>query len=416
MALLLLGTDYKDVSLTDLNELENSVEDIYEKLTNDLAVEAGINASVVLSTCNRFEIYLDSSKFHSAIEYVISQLSQVIKKENIELKNILKISYDNAVISHLFSVASGLKSMVIGESEISGQVKRALEAARNKRATNKQIESLFQYCSRVSKQVATETGIGTTGKNMISVALDIYKKNEPSVDGAKVLVIGTGSYAKVVVGDLQKNYKMKILNYSPSNRAKEFSSIFDIEPVTEAQLLEKISEVDLIISCSGSNVPIITKDLLLKSKNSKLAIIDLSLNTDIADDVKELENIKIIDIEQINHHAPKEHIRELSAAGEIILFHVNKFQEIDETRKLDSVVGAMHNHINNLINQEVENVRKKSGPEIAVEVEKSLYRLAHSMLHTPSVKAKEVSKEGSEEDYRQAVKILFGIDESKNIR
>lgn len=415
MALLLIGTDYKDVSLTDLNELEKSVPAIYTKLNSLNANQSGINAAVVLSTCNRFEIYLDSSTFHSAIEYVLDEISKIIEKNNTELKNIFKISYDSAVATHLFSVASGLKSMVIGESEIAGQVKRALETARNHNSTNKQIETLFQYCSRVSKQVATETGIGTTGKSMINVAMDIFNKNNHTLNSSKVLVIGTGSYARVVVSDLLKNYDLKIFNYSPSDRAVEFSKTFGIEPVSRIELTKVVGEVDLIVACSGSSKPIINKKLIIESQNPHLQIIDLSLNTDVDKNVKELQNVSIIDMDKINEYSPKGQLKELSYAGEIILFHVNKFQELSEIRRLDSVVGAMHNHINQLISKEVENVRKKSGSQIAEEVEKSLYRLAHSMLHTPSVKAREVSKDGSEDDYRQAVKLLFGIDESINL-
>jgi glutamyl-tRNA reductase len=150
--------------------------------------------------------------------------------------------------------------------------------------------------------------------------------------------------------------------------------------------------------------------MMIEANHKNPIIIDLSLNTDIDDDVKELSGITVIDINTIKNFAPDIHNLSLSAASEIITFHSNKFVDLASSKKLDSVVGAMHDHINRLIVEEVANVRKKSGDTIALEVEKSLFRLAHSMLHTPSVKAREVSRDGDESDYRKAVKLLFNID------
>jgi glutamyl-tRNA reductase len=410
MALMLIGADYRDISLSDLNKLEKSVHHLYKALKSKEARNSGISAGVILSTCNRFEVYIDSSKFHSAIEFLVTEISRLAQDEEAKFKELLRISYDDAVVTHLFSVASGLKSMIIGESEIAGQVKRALEVARENNSTNKEIESLFQYCSRVSKQVATETGIGTTGKNMISVALDIAKNHNKNLRTSKVLVIGTGAYARVVVNDLKANHDMTIFNYSESDRAKEFSESLDIKPIDKNDLYNCIGDVDVIISCSGSNQPIINQRIMIEANHKNPIIIDLSLNTDIDDDVKELIGVNVIDINTIKNFAPDIHNISLSAASEIVTFHSNKFVDLASSKKLDSVVGAMHDHINRLIVEEVSNVRKKSGDTIALEVEKSLFRLAHSMLHTPSVKAREVSRDGDESDYRKAVKLLFNID------
>jgi len=150
VAFVLLGSDFQQSALEELESLEQHADAIRDGLVTSDGCFAG---AVVISTCNRFEVYLDTDDFHAAVEQVVKTVARVSGLNPDHCSKLLRVSYGNSVAQHLYSVASGLESMIVGEGEIAGQVKRSLQEAQNRKQVSSSLQRLFQSAAAVSKRV-----------------------------------------------------------------------------------------------------------------------------------------------------------------------------------------------------------------------------------------------------------------------
>ena len=177
MTLVLLGTDYREVPLEDLDRLSQAKDTIEAKL---LANSATILGAITLSTCNRFELYLDCESSADASKL---SLETIAAEANLSLDycaQVFKVVSDATAAQHLFSVTAGLESMVVGEEEIAGQVKRSFTAAQATGHASTALVQVFQKAAEVAKKVTTETGLGSAGRSTITVALDYLESRHGS--------------------------------------------------------------------------------------------------------------------------------------------------------------------------------------------------------------------------------------------
>ena len=201
--LMVLGASHHDLGLTQLDRLTSGSDVLGRALVSLVHHEdSPVDRVVVVSTCNRLEIYLDAARFHDAIDEVTGAVSQASGIPTDQVNGLLKVRVGAPVVAHLFTVASGLDSMVVGEAEIGGQIARALREAQIAGTASPAINLLFQSAARTAKQVATDTGVGAAGRSIASVALDLAGQTVPLV-GASALVVGTGAYARVVAAELR---------------------------------------------------------------------------------------------------------------------------------------------------------------------------------------------------------------------
>ncbi|MDH6423559.1 glutamyl-tRNA reductase [Aurantimicrobium minutum] len=412
MALVYLGTDFHDTPLSELEKFESASAEVLNALNPNDSVLEGV---VVLATCNRFEIYFEAESFHDSMDYVTSVVASSLGVPSDEVASMLKVLYGDSVPQHLFSVASGLESMIVGEEEISGQVKRSLTQAHQRGFVSKNLNHLFQNAASVAKAVTTETGLGASGRSVITTALDVASEELGGITGKSVLLIGTGAYSRVVTAAIQRAGVDNIFVYSRAGRAEKFSENHDTTPVNKDQLVQVMAEVDLVISASGAKGYAIDETLAQevlahRSGKSDLVLIDVSLSKDVAPAVSQLNRMSVIDLDQIRHRAPQEHIDSVLTAREIIHTAVTNFENSMASRSIDPVVAALRSHIGLWVDEEIESVRRKSGNSAAEEVQKSLRKVTNAILHAPSVKAKELAVDGNHEDYINAVRLLFNIE------
>lgn len=417
VALVYLGTDFHDTPLADLEKFEASSQEVLTALARQRSMLEGV---VVLSTCNRFEIYFEADSFHESMDYVTSVVAQEFSVEPSVVTSMLKVLYGDSVPQHLFSVAAGLESMIVGEEEISGQVKRSLSRSHKLGFASKNLNQLFQNAASVAKSVTTETGLGASGRSVITAALDLATEELSGLEGKKILLIGTGAYSRVVTAAVQRHGVEKIFVYSRSGRAEKFSNNHQTFPVTKHELAKVMSEVALVVSASGTKGFAIDGVLaqevaLLRKTSSSLVLIDVSLSRDVAPEVSSIDGMTVIDLELIKERAPQEHVNSLMKAREIIHTAVADFEANMTSRTMDPIVAALRAHIGLWVEEEIENVRRKSGNDAANEVQKSLRKVTNAILHAPSVKAKELAIDGNHEDYIRAVRLLFDIEVNEHV-
>lgn len=410
MTVILIGANYRNLPLADLEKLESAADQIRTGLFNDKSDQHGIDGAVVVSTCNRFEIYLDTDDVSRATNHARQAIKEAVGfSDEFIQANLIQMT-DAAAIDHLFRVTAGLESMVVGEAEIAGQIKRSLTDTHELGHTSRITEALFQRAALVSKKVTTETGLGAAGRSLITVALGLVKQRHFNLKEKKVLVIGTGAYARVVIAALNREAVGEIFVYSTSGRAELFSQNHPTTPISSDQLLHTLRNIDLLVACSGTLGTTLQFVHLTDIPQEILPVIDLALSPDVDKSVRSLPGVTVIDLEEIHRHAPVEHLATIKSAEAIIKAAVREFQQDLAARANDPLVRALRSHVNEIVDQEVERVRLKSGNEIAQQVERSLQLVTKTIFHRPTVHARSTAIAGEHDQYQKAIELLFGLE------
>ena len=406
MTLVLIGTDYREVPLEDLDLLSQARESIETALVSNSS-QTTIAGAVIVSTCNRFEIYLDCEDFETASKHAISAISERVKLTPEYCGQVFKAVSDSTAAQHLFSVTSGLESMVIGEEEIAGQVKRAFTSSQQSGHASTGLVQAFQKAAEVAKRVTTDTGLGSAGRSTITVALDYLESRHGSHSGKSALLIGTGAHARVVVAALKRSGLDDISVFSPSGRAQDFALSRGLSLVEREGLSAAIARADLLVSCSGNAGDLLTK-ATLSAATRPLMVIDVSLSRDVSPEVESLPNVDLVNLEVIKRHAPVEHSDALLAAQSLIGQGVEAFERERLERNLGPFVAAIRGKISLWIDEEVDRVAKRDGVEAGETARAALTASTNQMLHEPITKAKSLAATGDEDDYRKALLALFG--------
>ncbi|MDP2014175.1 MAG: glutamyl-tRNA reductase [Actinomycetota bacterium] len=414
MVMVMVGASHHDVTLDEVSRLTAAGEGLARKLTQS---SPDINGAVVLSTCNRFEIYLDLERFHDAVELTTASVAQAARLDPDFVVDAMRVLVGTAVGQHLFSVASGLESMVVGEDEIAGQVRQALATAQEERTTSPTLERLLQRALATSKAVTSSTGLGAAGRSIVSVGLDVAEQRYGSLAGRRALILGTGSYARVVTAALQKLGCVDIHVYSSSGRAAQFAHSRELVPVESEQLIAAIADAQLIAACSGTSEYLVDQSVMVAARGLRgsgdipvIPIIDLALTPDVAPEVAQCAWADVINLEVIREFAPREHSSAILEAQDIVLQAVAEFELTESGRSADHAVVAMRTHVMSIINEEMERIRTRVDADTAEEVARALHRVSNTILHTPSIRAQELARTGDFADYQKAIHTLFGID------
>lgn len=411
VALVLIGASHHNLALSKLELLEREATRIRERLFSESASKTGISGGVLVATCNRFEVYFETEVFHSTVDHVLTSISEISGLGTEQINHSLQVSAGFSVVEHLFAVAAGLDSMIVGEAEIAGQVRTAFTHAQKEKTTSPLLEQLFQRALATSKVVTSSTGLGAAGRSIVDVALNVVELRYGGVAEKRTIVLGTGAYARVAVAALQRRGCTSISIYSASGRAGQFSDAHKTIAIPHDGLADALANADLIVGCSGNATAILNADFVRSARgNNFLPVIDVALSSDFASDVNALETVDVIDLDVVRVNAPKEHGEEIDQANEIVQKAVLKFENEQSARTMDPAIAAMRSHVGILIDLEVKRVRDRAGDDVAADVEFSLHRVTNALLHTPSVRARSLVRDDDQKDYRSAIQVLFGID------
>lgn len=404
MTLALLKVDFRQLALSEL-ELFELHQDAIRASLNTPGPLAGF---VLLATCNRFELYFETPDVAGAVSYIHSELALLLGISGKHLDENLELLTNSEVAGHLFSVASGLQSMIVGEAEIAGQVKKALRDAQEAKTTTSELEVLFQTAARVSKLVATETELGKAGRSLIHSALD-QASQYLDIEQTNALIIGTGAYARVVTAALKKTSISRIAVYSRSGRAKQFASSHALVPVEQPDFLKALASSQLVISASGSQGFALTAEHLARIATKPRVIIDLALSKDVAPEVSDDPDIASFSLKDLEDTtALNQDV--VAVANAIIASEIESYRLSIIDKQADPLISALREHIDERVLQEVDRVRIKQGEESAQIVSRSLKRVMNQVFHSSHIQAKELTRAGLEEDYKQALKVLFDLE------
>jgi glutamyl-tRNA reductase len=415
--LAVIGASHHDLELTDLAELAEDPSALRARLEELVASgDSPLAGVVVLATCNRLEIYVDAERFHDALDAVTDAVAWRAG-DPVRVGEMLQVRVGAPVAGHLFAVASGLDSMVVGEAEISGQVAAALRQAQAAHTATSPLNLLFQSAARTAKRVASTTDLGASGRSVASVALDVAGASVGQWPDAEVLVIGTGSFARVLVAALKARGARRIRVFSSSGRARSFAASRELEAVDDFDIAGALITADLVISASGTGAGVLSATLLTQVMASRdgreLPIVDLALRPDVSPEVRRVPGVEVIDLHTATRHAVG-HTGAVESAAAMVIDAVERFQDDLSARSLDPAVVALRAHVEGTVNRELERLRAKLPPEaaaeLAAEIDHAAHRMTRSLLHTPTVRARALARTGSADDYLRALHTLYGIE------
>jgi len=419
--LLCFSSSHRTADFDLLERLERSAPAVTAALAEHSELVAG---SVVVATCNRFEAYLDiddplpSARAVSS-ETVIDAVSAASGIPAEELREASAVYCDHSVAEHLFAVSSGLESVVVGEGEIAGQVRRSLESARAAGTVTSDLERLFQVASRTSRGVKNRTGIMTAGRSMVRLALDLAESRISDWAQTRVLLVGTGKYAGASLAALRDKGAEDVRVYSASGRAAKFALSHDVRPVVEGGLLEALARADLVVTCTTVTDYVLSRDLLAEAMEEPGAaerrlIVDLGLPRNVDPAVAELEGAELLDLETISIHAPLEELTAADDARSIVGAAAAEFAAQKAEQAVTPALVALRKHVFDVLDAEIERARSRGADE---QTEVALRHLAGVLLHTPSVRARELARNSEADAFVAGAAALFRLElEPESVR
>jgi glutamyl-tRNA reductase len=418
MTLLVVGVSHRTAPVSLLDRIA-LVEGDAERLQIDLLASPHVAESLVLSTCNRVEIYAEVSKFHGGVVDVTEALAKATGVAREELTPHLYVRYEDRAVQHMFEVTSGLDSMVVGEQQIVGQVRGALRSAQDTATAGRSINDLAQAALRVGKRVHFDTGIDRAGASVVSVALGLASESlGGELAGRRALVVGAGAMSSLAATLLARAgvTDLVIANRTYANGVRLATQV-DGTAIDLADLAEHLAVVDVVVSCTGSTGIVLTTDALLAAREgtgSPLVIVDLALPHDTEESIGDLDGVTRIDLASLadvpEAHAPE---RDVAMARAIVADEVRGHLAAIAAQRVEPIVVSLRSRADQVVEAELQRMRLRL-PELddaaAAEFARSLRRAVSTLLHTPTVRMKELAADPDGARYATALHRLFDLD------
>lgn len=419
MYIAVLGVNHK-TACVDVRERVALNDDGCQKLARTLADHPGVGEAVVLSTCNRTEVYVSGPQLPLR-DVALDGLCAVSSACREDLHESIYYLEDREAVEHLFSVASSLDSMVLGEAQILHQLKSAYQVAEDAGATGVILNKLLRRSFEVGKRVRTETKIGESSLSVASVSVDLAGSVFGDLAGRAVLVIGAGEMAELVVTHLRAHgvHRFRVANRT-FERAVELAERFGGDAVRFEALEEHLAGVDIVISSTAAAQPVIMRaDLervMRRRKNRPIFLIDIAVPRDLDPAINKVYNAYLYDIDDLQEVVVSnlgDRQREATLARAIVEEEVSTFQSWLQTLLVVPILVSFREWATDVKDRELERSLAKM-PDLSDDERKKVSALAHAivnkLVHPPTARIKDMA--GDEEGYRyaEALRVLFDLD------
>jgi glutamyl-tRNA reductase len=300
MNLIVVGTNHKYSPVELREKLSFSKKRLKDALFL-LKESRTLSGGVILSTCNRVEIYASASYADSGIEELKSFISGYHEIAGQILSPYLYIYRDRSALAHLMSVASGIDSLVLGETQILGQVESAFLESEREGFLDKPLKETFSSAMSFAKKAHEATGISGGKTSVGSVAIDFIKERVGTLSNKNVLIIGVGKVTELVLKHLKtEGVKVTFVSNRTFDKAKELAHRINAKAVRFDELNKHLKMADIVITATASRHPIIRKETVARPVKRKLLIIDLALPRDVDPAVREIENVDLFGLEDLD--------------------------------------------------------------------------------------------------------------------
>jgi glutamyl-tRNA reductase len=427
VSVLLFGVSHRSAPVTVLEKLSLDESD-QGKIVDRLVQSPLVTEAMVLSTCNRVEVYAVVEAFHGGLGVIGQVLSDHSGMPMPDLTQHAYVRYSEAAVEHLFAVASGLDSAVVGEQQVLGQVRRAYAAAEENRAVGRVLHELAQRALSVGKRVHSETGIDAAGASVVSVALGMAERRLGGLEGKTAAVIGAGAMGALAAAHLTRAgiAHVHILNRSLPRAQRLARKVRDTGVRADALTLDRVTDAladaDVVISCTGAVSPVVSladvHHALAAAHRDEdarpVVICDLGMPRDVDPAVAGLPGVWVVDVDRLQAE-PSAHAAaaDVDAARRIVAAELATYLAGQRMAEVTPTVTALRQRAADVVDAELMRLDNRlpglAGAE-RDEVARTVRRVVDKLLHAPTVRIKQLASAPGGDSYAEALRELFELD------
>ncbi|CAM3386585.1 glutamyl-tRNA reductase [Mycobacterium frederiksbergense] len=424
MSVLLFGVSHRSAPVSVLEQLSTDESD-QAKIIDEVLQSSLVTEAMVLSTCNRVEVYAVVEAFHGGLSVIGQVLSEHSGMGLGDLTKYAYVRYAEAAVEHLFSVTSGLDSVVMGEQQVLGQVRRAYAAAESNHTVGRTLHELAQRALSVGKRVHTETGIDSAGASVVSVSLEMAEKRIGGLAGRSAVVVGAGSMGALAAKHLVRAGvdRIDVVNRSLPRARRLAENISELGVPATAYTLDDISSVlataDVVVSSTGAVRPVMSladvhHGLTARDGDRPLVMCDLGMPRDIDLAVAGLPGVHVIDMDRIQREpTARAAASDAEAARAIVAAEVANYLAGQRMAEVTPTVTALRQRAADVVEAELlrlDNRLPGLDSTHRDEVARTVRRVVDKLLHAPTVRVKQLAGAPGGDSYAEALRELFELD------
>lgn len=436
MSVLLFGVSHRSAPVSVLEQLSTDESD-QAKLIQQVLQSPLVTEAMILSTCNRVEVYAVVDAFHGGLSAIGQVLAEHSGLSMGDLTKHAYVRYSEAAVEHLFAVASGLDSAVVGEQQVLGQVRRAYATAEANRTVGRILHDLSQRALSVGKRVHSETSIDAAGGSVVSVALHVAAErlyrpelgpSYTALAGRTATVIGAGSMGSLTAAHLVRAGvgHVNVVNRSLPRAQRLAASIAEQGVTAQAWTLDQLPaalvDADVVVSCTGAVRPVVSladvHHALAASQRDELTeplvLCDLGMPRDVDPAVAGLPGVWVVDMDRVQREPSARAASDAAdAARRIVAAEVASYLACQRMAEVTPTVTALRQRAADLVAAELLRLESRLpdlGDEQRQEVACTVRRVVDKLLHAPTVRVKQLAGTPGADTYAEALRELFELD------
>ncbi|MEU1756403.1 glutamyl-tRNA reductase [Micromonospora matsumotoense] len=420
MKLLVVGASYRTAPVATLEQLAVAPADLTRTLDR-LVAQPYVSEAVLVSTCNRVEVYAAVSGFHGGLGDICAVLAEQAGAPPAAFANHLYVHYDSAAVDHVFRVAAGLDSMVVGEAQILGQLRDAYHWASGADTAGRLLHELMQQALRVGKRAHAETNIDRAGQSVVTAALDLAAELlDGDLAGRPALVVGAGAMGALSLATLsRRNAGPLTVTNRGADRAVRLAESYGANAVPIAGLVPALSTVDIVVAATAATEPVLTVDVVTGAlarrdpDRGPLVLLDLAVPRDVAPEVAGLPGVEVIDIDRMaTLLADGPAAADAAEVGRIVSAEVEAFLSWLRGADVAPTVAALRGRADDVVTAELRRLTQRR-PDFSddqrAEVARTVHRVVQRLLHQPTVKVRQLAAEPGGDQYAALLRELFDL-------
>ena len=425
MSVLLFGVSHRSAPVSVLEQLSTDESD-QAKIVDQVLQSSLVTEAMVLSTCNRVEVYAVVEAFHGGLSVIGQVLSEHSGMSLNDLTKYAYVRYAEAAVEHLFAVASGLDSAVVGEQQVLGQVRRAYAAAEANHTVGRVLHELSQRALSVGKRVHSETGIDAAGASVVSVALGMADTRlDGGLAGTSAVVVGAGAMGALSAKHLVRAgvADVRVVNRSLPRARRLAESIRDLGVGAEAYALDDLAsalpDADVVVCSTGAVRPVVSladvhRGVAGRPENRALVICDLGMPRDVDPAVAGLPGVWVVDMDRIQREpSARAAAADADAARRIVAKELANYLAGQRMAEVTPTVTALRQRAADVVEAELLRLDNRL-PELDLahreEVARTVRRVVDKLLHAPTVRVKQLASAPGGDTYAEALRELFELD------
>ncbi len=421
MHIVMIGLNYKTAPIEIREQLTFNEADVGEAMKK-LQTKKSILENLIVSTCNRTEIYAVVDQLHTGRYYIKEFLSEWFQMEQSHFVPYLNYFEEDTAVEHLFTVSCGLDSMVLGETQILGQIRTAFLAAQKNETTGTIFNQLFKQAITVAKRGHSETDIGANAVSVSYAAVELAKKIFGSLHHKHVVILGAGKMGELAAQNLHGSgvKKVTVLNRT-YEKAIDLASRFNGQAKTMEELENSLVDADILISSTGAKDIVISKETMASvekiRRGKPLFVVDIAVPRDLDPKIAELENVFLYDIDDLEGIVEANMLERKKAAEKIMLMverEIVEFKQWLSVLGVIPVISALREKALAIQAETMESIERKI-PHLSEHDRKVLNKhtksIINQLLKDPILQAKELAARPDAEQTMDLFKKIFNIEE-----